>query len=421
MFQEFSLAPDLTVEENLLLGRESTRFGLLRKATMREQVRDALAALNFDLSPKARVADLSRAEQQMTEIAKALFQNIKLLILDEPTSSLTEKETKIAKLKHAEVGIIYVSHRMGEIKRIGDRLTVLRDGRKIGTVTVAEVNEKQLVEMMTGRTAGLLFPKKIEHRPQEVILQASDLSTAGGAVKEVNLQLRAGEVVGLAGLVGCGKSELARALFGLEQLTSGRISLFGTDLPKSSPASMLARGVCYFPSDRIAEGLALTRPLRENVSMAALDLPQFSWRGLLHLASERRVSQLAIQQLQIRPTDSECPVEFLSGGNRQKVMLARGIVRSVKVFLFDEPTVGVDVSAKAEIYKFLGELKQAGAAILLVSSELPELLYLSSRVYVMNRGRITVELQGDEIKEDVILSSFFERSGASLPSGAGFH
>jgi ribose transport system ATP-binding protein len=184
---------------------------------------------------------------------------------------------------------------------------------------------------------------------------------------------------------------------------------------------MLARGVCYFPSDRIAEGLALTRPLRENVSMAALDLPQFSWRGLLHLASERRVSQLAIQQLQIRPTDSECPVEFLSGGNRQKVMLARGIVRSVKVFLFDEPTVGVDVSAKAEIYKFLGELKQAGAAILLVSSELPELLYLSSRVYVMNRGRITVELQGDEIKEDVILSSFFERSGASLPSGAGFH
>ncbi len=426
VFQEFSLAPDLTIEENLLLGREATRFGLLRKAKMREQVRAMLAELDFDLSPNTRVGVLTRAEQQMTEIAKALLGKVKLLILDEPTSSLTERETEklfaiIAQLKHHGVGIIYVSHRLGEIKRIGDRLTVLRDGAKIGTVAVAKVDEEQLVEMMTGRAAEVLFPR-IEHRPQEEVLRVRDLSTASGAVRGVDLYLRAGEVVGLAGLVGCGKSELARALFGLEVLEGGRISLFGRDLQTPpTPASMLASGVCYFPSDRVAEGLALVRPLRENVSMAALKLSNFSWHGLLRLAAERIISQEKIQQLQVRPADAERPVELLSGGNRQKVMLSRGIIRDVKVFLFDEPTVGIDVGAKVEIYRILAKLQQQGAAILVASSELPELLHLSSRVYVMNRGKISAELQGDDIREDVILSNFFDREGTTFPRRANAH
>jgi ribose transport system ATP-binding protein len=413
VFQEFSLAPDLTVEQNLFLGREISRGGIMNKRAMRARARAALSDLGFDLPVGARVGDLMRAQQQMTEIAKALLQDVRLLILDEPSASLTERETEklfeiIERLKATGVGIIYVSHRMGEIKRVADRITVLRDGRKIATVNAAEVSETQLVEMMTGRPIDVLFPP-IAHHPTEIVLEGRDLSTGDGRLAGASFHLRAGEVVGLAGLVGSGKSELGRALFGLETLSSGEITLFGQRIGRPTPASMLGRGLCYFPSDRVAEGLSMPRPVRENASIAALELPAFSRLGLLRRRTERSFAKRIVEQLQVRPPNPEGQVGSLSGGNRQKVMLARGLSRDIRVFLFDEPTIGIDVGAKTEVYQFLKGLVESGSAVLLISSELPEILHLCHRVYVMHRGRLVSELEGGAITEEAILSGFFDR------------
>ena len=422
VFQEFSLAPDLTVEENLFLGREMSRWGVLQKREMRAKARAVLADLGFELRPNLIVGALSRARQQMTEIAKALLQDVKVLILDEPTASLTEQETEklfslIARLKREGVGIVYVSHRMREIKQVGDRVTVLRDGRKVGTVEAETVEETRLVELMTGRKIDVLFPT-IVHKPTEVMLEVQDLSTADGSLRNISFSVRAGEIVGVAGLVGCGKSELARTVFGLEKMRTGQIRVAGKAVPRPKPSLMLKRGVCYFPSDRVAEGLAMPRAVRENASMAALDLPTFVRFGLLRLGRERKEIQGFVDRLRIRPPELERRVEFLSGGNRQKVMLARGLTRDIRIFLFDEPTVGIDVGAKTEIYEFLKTLAERGAAVLLISSELPEVLNLSHRAYVVHHGRVVSELTGDKITEEAVLSSFFgreEEAGTGVP------
>ncbi len=417
VFQEFSLASDLTIEENLFLGREICRGGILDKAEMRARVARVLADLRFDLPPRAKVSTLSRAEQQMTEIAKALLQDIRVLILDEPTASLSERETErlfeiIADLKRKGVGIVYVSHRMVEIKRLADRVTVLRDGRRVGTVEAAAVSETKLIEMMIGRSFGAMFPD-IAHRPGRVMLETRGLTTADGLVREADFTVQAGEVVGIAGLVGCGKSELARAIFGLNEVQSGAIMLEGQQVTQPSPATMLQSGLCYFPSDRVAEGLALARPVRENMTLAALNLPDFVKSGFLRLRREKDRAREMIAKLGLAPPDPEKRVEFLSGGNKQKVMLARGIAREVKVYLFDEPTVGIDVGAKAEIYKLIKEVAESGAAVVVISSELHEVVYLSNRAYVMSGGRLVVELRGLEITEAAILSHFFDRKPAT--------
>ena len=411
VFQEFSLAPDLTVEENLFLGREQARWGVLRKSSMRAEARAVLRDLGFVLRPGARVGQLMRAQQQMTEIAKALLQELKLFILDEPTASLTERETEklfalIERLKGEGVGIIYVSHRMNEIRRVGDRVTVLRDGKKIETVRASDVDEAQLVEMMTGRKVDALFPK-ITAMPAEMMLQVRDLSTVDGRLSDVSFEVRAGEVVGVAGLVGCGKSELARAVFGLNKISAGELIVSGETIERPTPTGMLKRGVCYFPSDRVAEGLALSRPVRENSSVAALDLPEFSRWRFIRRRHERALIKRIIEGLHVRPPDIERTADQLSGGNRQKVMLARGLTRDIKIFLFDEPTVGIDVGAKTEVYQFLDELTKRGAAVLLISSELLEVVNLAHRVYVMHQGEIVNHLGNDEITEEAVLSSFF--------------
>lgn len=416
VFQEFSLAPDLTIEENLFLGREISRAGVLNKREMSQKVAQVLDELGFELSASRRVGELSRAQQQMTEIAKALLHDVRVLILDEPTASLSERETErlfqiIDELKAKGVGIIYVSHRMAEIKRLADRVTVLRDGRLVGTVEAAVVTEEKLVEMMTGRTFDALFPL-IENRAGDTLLQTTQLTTSDRLVDHVDFTVRAGEVVGIAGLVGCGKSELARAIFGLEDIESGNIELLGEEIKRPTPAHMLRTGLCYFPSDRVAEGLALPRAIRENMSLAALDLPAFASRGILKIRSERRLAQEMIKRLTVAPGDPEKRVEFLSGGNRQKVMLARGLERDVKVYLFDEPTVGIDVGAKAEIYNLIKEMAEGGAAVVVISSELPEVIHLSHRAYVMHRGALVADLTGDDINEATILSHFFDKDHA---------
>ena len=419
VFQEFSLAPDLTVEENLFLGREQARWGVLRKRAMRARAQSVLRDLGFDLRSGARVGQLMRAQQQMTEIAKALLQDLKLFILDEPTASLTERETNklfalIERLKGEGVGIIYVSHRIKEIRLVGDRVTVLRDGKKIDTVQASNVEETQLVEMMTGRKIDALFPE-IDAMAGEPMLEVRNLNTADGRLSDVSFEVRAGEIVGVAGLVGCGKSELARAVFGLDKMSAGELNVLGETVAHPTPTNMLKRGVCYFPSDRVAEGLALSRPVRENASIAALDLPEFTQWRFIRRRQERTSVKRIIEGLRVRPPQIERSVDQLSGGNRQKVMLARGLTRDIKVFLFDEPTVGIDVGAKTEVYQFLGELTKQGAAVLLISSELPEVVNLAHRVYVMHEGKVVNHLTGDGITEEGVLASFFG-TGAETPS-----
>jgi ribose transport system ATP-binding protein len=423
VFQEFSLAPELTVEQNLFLGRELTRGGVLDRAGMKAKAREVIESLGFDLVTDRKVRELSRAHQQMVEIAKAFLADVRLLILDEPTASLTEAEAEklfalVAKLKAKGVGIIYVSHRMREIKQLADRITVLRDGRKTTTVDAADVSENDLVELMTGRKIDVLFPH-IEAQPGERLLEVEGLTLVNRTVADVSFYARAGEITGIAGLVGCGKSELVRAVYGLELIESGVVRVCGEATPHPSPATSLKRGLCYFPSDRVAEGLALVRPVRENASMTALDLPAFARAGVLQRGSERRVVQSIAERLKLRPPHIERAVANFSGGNRQKVLLARGLTRDIKVYLFDEPTVGVDVGAKTEVYGLMKELVATGAAIVLVSSELPEVLHLSHRVYVMHRSRMVAELTGAEINEQEALSHFFREHPAEL--GAPSH
>ncbi len=411
VFQEFSLVPDMTVEENLFLGREWSRSGILSTGRMRSAGRYMLDELNFELKLESRVGLLSRADQQMTEIAKALLQDVKVLILDEPTASLTDKEARrlfaiIDRLKNRGVGIIYVSHRMGEIRVLSDRVTVLRDGQKIDTVNSSEVSDIDLVEMMTGRKIEVLFPE-VEHRAGPVALEVKNLSVEN-RLTGVDLHVCSGEIVGLAGLAGHGKSAIARAIFGLERMSSGEVIHDGHQIAHPDPAAMLKRGLFYLPSDRAAEGLALVRPVMENVTMASLDLPLFSVRSFLRRRQERREVRKLVEKLSIRPGRVDMLVKYLSGGNQQKVVLARGLSRASRVFLFDDPTVGVDVGAKKEVYLLLKQLAEEGAAVLFISSELIELLNLCQRVYVVLRGKLAAEYSGDEITERNVLRSFFD-------------
>ena len=418
VFQEFSLVPSLTVEQNLFLGREMVSYGMINKRAMRQMAQKLIADLGFDLDLHRRVGELSRAHQQMAEIAKSLLGEVKLLILDEPTASLTERETGrlyelIATLKAQGVGIIYVSHRMREIRALADRITVLRDGKLVKTTDAAATSDSELIELMTGRKIDVLFPTII-HQPSGVAVDIENLSVRGNRVNGVSFQARSGEITGIAGLVGCGKSELVRAIYGLEPIRDGTIRLNDAPYGCPSPHISIQKGVAYFPADRVAEGLALSRPIRENASMAALELESFSRLGVLNLAGESARIQQIMNQLKLRPPRIESAVGGLSGGNRQKVMLGRALTREFSIFLFDEPTVGIDVGAKLEVYNFIAGLVENGAAVVVVSSELPEVLALSNRLYVMHHGRIVAELQDDQKTEQNVLASFFKDS--SMPT-----
>jgi len=416
VFQEFSLVPQLTVEENLFLGAELTENRILNKRAMHARAREILDRLGFPLKPGLRVAYLSRAEQQMVEIAKAFRSELSVLILDEPTASLTERETQrlftlIEQAKRQGVGIIYITHRMNEIKRIGDRITVLRDGRKVATLGVADASEGRLVELMTGRVIAQIFPK-IAYRPSRIVLDVKGLTTATGSVSNVSIHVRSGEIVGLAGLVGSGKSEVARACFGVERIAAGDVTFDGNRVAAMTPRQMLDRGFFYLPPDRRDEGLVMVRGSRENISLPSLDRAPFSSGLFLNRGAEKTQSLGLAKRLNLQPLNIERAVESFSGGNQQKVLLAKALSREVKLFVFDEPTVGVDVGTRVAIYRFIAELCEAGAAILLISSDLPEILHLTNRAYVMYRGIMRAELTGAEITEDRVLSHFFEREAA---------
>jgi ribose transport system ATP-binding protein len=360
------------------------------------------------------VLELSRAEQQMVEIAKAFRTKLQVLILDEPTASLTERETErlfelIAQAKATDVGVVYITHRMAEIRRIADRITILRDGRRVATVRAGEVGDDTLIEMMTGRPIAQIFPT-VRVDPGEVLLEVEGMRTADGSVAGVSLAVRRAEIVGLAGLVGSGKSEIARACFGAVAVVQGRVRFKGENVTGSSPREMLGRGLFYVPPDRREEGLVLIRDTIENVSLPALGEASFSAGWWLRRRQGRdRVADLA-RRLNLQPFDLSRDVGHFSGGNQQKVLLAKALSREVELFVFDEPTVGVDVGTRAEIYRFIARLCESGAGILLISSDLPEIVHLAHRAYVLFRGRLQAELEGDGITEDEVLRHCFERA-----------
>ena len=420
VFQEFSLIPQLSVEENLYLGSEAHAGPFLQKSVLHEHACAVLKRLGFDLDPKMKVLYLSRAEQQMVEIAKAFRSRPTIMILDEPTASLTEHEanklfTMVDALKKEGIGVIFITHRVSEIYRICDRVTVLRDGHCVTSVPVSKTSEEQLVALAIGRQIKTIFPK-INTKPGRLLLNISHLHLQGGSkVNDVSLNVRAGEVVGLAGLVGSGKSEVGRVCFGLNKITSGRISYLDDDVFDStvktnflSPRAMLDRGMLYLPSDRRAEGLVMMQNVRENVSLPSLGLAKFSSGFLLHKKNEREIVTQVLRRLGLNKNSIERPLEHLSGGNQQKILVARSLVRDIKMFILDEPTVGVDVGARAAIYRLIRDVCNAGAGVLLISSDASEVVNMAHRTYVMHRGSLRAELSQSEISTEKLLEYIFK-------------
>ncbi len=416
VFQEFSLIPQMTVEENLFLGAEHTRAGFTDRPRIRREALEIVNELGFALKPEQRVDQLTRAKQKIVEIAKALLFKSNVIILDEPTASFSSNEIdtvlEIGQLTERGVGIVYITHRMAEIRRIGDRITVLRDGRYIDTVDAKTASEDDLVRLMTGRVVGSIFPALNLGEPGEPVLDVRNLTTSGETVVDASMTVRAGEIVGMAGLVGSGKSELMQACFGAGSITSGTVALKGRDITGNNPRRNIRAGFLYLPADRRNEGLMMMRSVRENVALASLDIAPFSNGFILDRSGEAQAVMALAERLNLSPPRIERAVDHFSGGNQQKAMLARSLTRAYDLIVFDEPTVGVDVGTRASIYEFIVGLAKSGTAIVLISSDLPEILHLTTRAYVFYRGRIQAELQADQLTEENVLAHFFEREAA---------
>lgn len=405
VYQELLLFPELTVAENIFLGNAPRqKWGGLDWSAMRLRARQLLDSLDsHDLDVDAKVGTLSVANRQRVEIAKALSQDARLLIMDEPTAALVEADVRrlmsvVKKLRERGVAIIYVSHRMPEIFELADRVTVLRDGSYIGTRDIGEVTEGSLVSMMVGRSIEQLFPK-VEAPLGEVALELRDVSY-GRKVQNVSLSLRAGEILGLAGLIGSGRTELALTVFGITPASTGEILVNGRKVTIDGPRKARDLGIAYVPEDRGSQGLVRPMTIRENVSMAVLD--KMSNGFAIRFGDEIRRSVEAIKRLGIRTRGPEQIVGQLSGGNQQKVVLAKWLEANPRILIMDEPTRGIDVGAKAEIYALMGRLVQQGVAILMISSELPEVLGMSDRVLVINGGRIVAEFDRSQATPDAV-------------------
>jgi ABC-type sugar transport system ATPase subunit len=393
IYQEFNLVPTLSARENLFLGREQSRGPFLSASTEHRQALDLFGRLNVQIDPESRVSDLTVAQQQAVEIAKAISLDARILVMDEPTASLTTQEAEklfilIGELKRRGIGIIYISHRMEEIFRLADRVTVMRDGQYIATRPTQELTRQTLIEMMVGRKLENEFPKEFATIGEERLI-ASDLRRSS-AVKGVSLSIRRGEVLGLTGLVGAGRSEVARLIFGADRRDAGQMFLDGRPFNPRSPRDAIRQGVCLITEDRKAQGLILPHSARENFGLPNLN--RFSTFGFVRHTQERDAFGQYIQSLRIKIPHQEEPARNLSGGNQQKLVLAKWLEANSEIVLFDEPTRGIDIGAKHEIYLLINRLAKSGKAILMISSELPEVLGMSDRILVMHEGRITGEI-----------------------------
>ncbi|MEA4944850.1 MAG: sugar ABC transporter ATP-binding protein [Propionicimonas sp.] len=404
--QEPEIAPHVTVAENMYLGRMPARFGMVSQKAMKADAAHDLERLGFAglLDPGQIAITLSPAQRQLLEIVRALIDDPAVICFDEPTSSLSDHEIAalfacIRRLRDDGRAIAYVSHRMREVFQIADSVTVLRDGRLVGSREVAEVGEQDIIQLMVGRDLSSMH-QRTPHQPGEVRLQLTGVTTAD--VRDINLAVRAREIVAIAGLVGAGRSELALAIAGDRPILSGAVEVDGRPLVSRTPGDAIARGVGLAPEDRKGDALVMIRTVRDNIALATLR--KLSRFGFVSDRKERKLARTYIDRLNVRTPSMEQRVENLSGGNQQKVVLARWLAGDSQVLILDEPTRGVDVGAKAEIYRIIDGLAQAGAAILVISSELPEVLGLADRIVVMQNGHITGELTRAEATEEKVLA-----------------
>ena len=401
--QELQLVPMLSTSENIVLGRWPNRFGLVDRGTANELSERALDRVGLDLDPSREVLTLSTGQQQLVEIARALSFESKVLILDEPTASLSGGEVRtlldiVLQLKNEGIGILYVSHRLEEVFELADTITVLRDGKLVGSGPVDEFDESRVVNLMVGGDTTLFVEK--DHVPSDTLLRVSHL-TRQGAFEDVSFEVRAGEVVGFGGLIGAGRTEVMRCVFGLDAYNEGNIELAGKPIKIDSPQKAVQNGIGLVPEDRKTQGLVLILSVAENIELSSLD--SVSRAGWIDDKRERSLVSEYIRSLHIKTPSAQQIVGALSGGNQQKVVLARCLATRPRLLILDEPTRGVDVNAKAEIHRLIEELVREGLGVVVVSSDLPELLDISDRIYVMRKGKIVRELKGEEISKTAVM------------------
>ena len=417
IYQQPALFPDLTVAENIALRAE--RGGLWRRirwADRRTRAKALLDLVGADLSRDAPVRRLTMPQQQLVEIAAALGAKARVLILDEPTASLGEREVEnlfrlLGELRSQGVGMIYISHRLEELAKIADRVTVLRDGKPVATMAMAQTSRSELIRLMVGRELAAVFPK-LNVQIGDVVLETRGLGSRRTGVHNVSLTVRAGEILGLAGLVGAGRTELAQVLFGLAPADAGQVIIRGTPVTIDRPASAIKLGIAYVPEDRRRHGVIPELPVAANATLAILR--QISSHGWIDFTNERKIAQSFVQRLGIKTASVNAPVETLSGGNQQKVALARWLATDPGVLILDEPTQGIDIGAKTEIHRLMGELAQRGLAIVMISSELPELLGMSDRIAVVRGGTVVGMLSREQATQEKVL----ELALGHAPEGA---
>jgi ribose transport system ATP-binding protein len=405
IFQEFNLVDTLSVAENIFIGRLGGKKKMIDWKSIYKEAEKLLKSLNYDLDPRAAVETLSVAQMQMTEIAKAMSFDAKIIIMDEPSAVLTDNELKklfdiVEDLKKRGITVIYISHRLEEIFQICDKVTVLRDGKIIDTGNVEDLNKEQIIEMMVGRKLDQEFPKR-EKKIGDVILRAKGLRR-GDRVQDVSFELRRGEILGFAGLVGAGRTETMRLLFGADQMTAGSIELNGKQVHIKSPMEAKGEGIALLPEDRKKQGLLLELPITENISLVKLK-KVMSKGNLINKKKEKDVAKGYFDSLKIKAPSVTQRVYFLSGGNQQKVVIAKWLFSDADIFILDEPTRGIDVGAKYEIYMLMNELVAQGKSIILISSEMNEIIAMSDRIMVMHDGKICAELNGEEITPENVL------------------
>lgn len=407
IYQELNLMPHLTVAENVYIGREAKKNKLfIDKKKLNQKTKDFLNMLNINLDPQARVKDLTVAKQQMVEIIKALSYQAEVLIMDEPTASLTDSEIEdlfriVKKLRSEGVGIIYISHRLEELKEISDRITVMRNGNYIDTVATADIEIDKIINMMVGREVYATSNNKSSKNENEIILEVKNL-TRKGVFKNINFNLKKGEILGMSGLVGAGRTEVARAIFGADKIDAGEIYVHGKKVNIDSPSKSVEVGIGYLSEDRKRYGLALGRDVATNIVLANLK-EYMNKFGFIKENKIKKVAQNKVEQLAIKTPNLKQDVKNLSGGNQQKVVIGKWLDRDSEILIFDEPTRGIDVGAKNEIYKLLNSLVEEGKSVIMISSELPEILRMSHRILVMCEGEVTGQLNIEEASKEKIM------------------
>ncbi|MGJ4850064.1 sugar ABC transporter ATP-binding protein [Bacillota bacterium Meth-B3] len=408
IFQEFSLIPTLCVTQNILLGREKRKLGILRKKAMRQEVAELIRRFDFPLNPDDIIEMLSVAQKQMVEILKALSTNARLIIMDEPTASLSAKESEmlykiIRQLRDRGVAIIYISHRLEEVFALSDRITVLRDGMLVATIDHEDIEPDRIVRMMIGKQlSDATASRRLSISPNRTVLEVRNLSSLG-RFEDVSFEVKAGEVVALTGLVGSGRTEILRSIFGADRYDSGEILFEGEKLPFGT-AKVIALGFGLIPEDRRTQGFIPLLSVERNVACTNYDA--LSRRGFVQRNRERALGRRAVKLVDLRPANPLVSVGNLSGGNQQKAVLAKWLTRDLKVILVDEPTVGIDIGAKDEIYNFIDTVASQGVAVLLVSSDIAEVLRVAHRIIVMKEGRIIHEFNdGVATQEDILLTA----------------